>query len=120
MLLFERGYHRHHDLHKARALGTLRPKAPFAPQDTRADGVLRRIVRGLDAFNTHKGPQGVVDFEDLPVDAFRLGHTTGLPRFEPARPLAPERSHQDPELGVWQGAIADAMPRMAHLPGLLP
>ena len=28
MLLFERGYHRHHDLHKARALGTLRPKAP--------------------------------------------------------------------------------------------
>ncbi len=66
MLLFERGYHRHHDLHKARALGTLRPKAPFAPQDTRADGVLRRIVRGLDAFHTHKGPQGVVDFEDKP------------------------------------------------------
>ncbi len=43
MLLFERGYHRHHDLHKARALGTLRPKAPSLNLSLRHE-VARLIV----------------------------------------------------------------------------
>ena len=104
MLLLERGHHRHHGLDKPGPLGTLRAKAAFAPQDTRADGALRRIVRRLDAFHAHKGPQGVVDFEHLPTDAFRLGHATGLARFEPPRDLAPHRPHRDPELRV--GAVS--------------
>src|SRR5262249_14986681 len=92
----------------------------LAPQDTRADGALGRIVRGLDAFHTYKGPQGVVDLEHLPTDAFCLGHATGLARFEPPCDRTPDRTHRDPELGVRATAIADAMPRMKHLPGLLP
>src|SRR5881296_3343853 len=120
MLLFKRGHHRHHGLDKARPLGTLRAKAAFAPQDTWADGALCRIVRGLDAFHPHKGPQGVIDLEHLPTDTFRLGHTTGLAHLEPSRDRAPDRPHRDPELGVRALAIADTMPRMKHLPGLLP
>ncbi len=80
MLLLERGHDRHHSLDKARPLGTLRAKAAFAPQDTRANSALRRIVRGLHAFNPHEGPQGVVDLEHFPTDPFRLGHPTGLAR----------------------------------------
>src|SRR5206468_10160343 len=120
MLLLERGHYRPHRFDKTRPLGTLCAKAAFAPQDPRADSALRRIVRGLDAFHAHKGPQGVVGFEHLPTDAFRLGHTTGLARFEPPCDRAPDGTHRDPELGVREMALADPMPRMKHLPGLLP
>ncbi len=54
MLLLERGHHRHHRLDKARPLGTLRPKAAFAPQDTRANSTFRRIVGGLHALTRTK------------------------------------------------------------------
>ena len=64
--------------------------------------------------------RAVIDLEHFPTDAFCLGHATGLARFEPPRDRAPDRTHRDPELGVCEAAIADAMPRMKHLPGLLP
>src|SRR5262245_27062346 len=119
MLLLEGGHDRHHGLHKSRPLSTLCAKAAFAPQDTRANGALRRIVRGLDACNPHARPQGVVDFEDFATAPFRLGHPTGWAGFEPPCDRAPERPHRDSELGVRQSASADAMPCMEHLPGLL-
>src|SRR5262245_57950505 len=118
MLLLERGHHRHHRLDKPRALGTLRAKAAFAPQDTWTDGALGHIVSRLDAFHTHKGPQGIIDLEYFPTDTFRLGHTTGLPRLEQPRHVAPQRAHQAPELRVCQRAIADLMPPVEHLAGL--
>src|SRR5207244_11687833 len=85
-----------------------------------AVGALFLIVSGLYAFNPHKGTQSVIDLEHLPTDTFRLGHTTGLAHLEPSRDRAPDRPHRDPELGVRALAIADTIPRMKHLPGLLP
>jgi len=70
MRLFACGDHRHHGLDKARPLGTLRAKAALAPQNTRADSALCRIVRGLDAFYPHQGPPGVIDLEHLRASAF--------------------------------------------------
>src|SRR5262245_31610362 len=120
MLLLERGHHCHHRFDKPRPLGTLCAQAAFAPQHTRTDGPLGRIVGRFYTFHAHKGPQSVVDFEPLPTDAFRLGDATGLARFEPPRDCAPDRPQRAPELGVRRTAIADAMPRMKPLPGLLP
>src|SRR4029077_6581199 len=120
MLLLERGHHGHHGLDKPRPLRTLRAKTAFAPQDTRTDGALRRIVGWLDAFHAHKSPQGLIDLEHFPTDAFRLCHATRLARLEQPRYMAPKRAHQDPKLCVGQRAVADLMPPVEHLPGLLP
>src|SRR5437763_14128282 len=118
MLLLERGHHGHHSLDKPRPLGTLRAKTAFAPQDTWTDSALRRIVGRLDAFHTHKGPQGLIDLQHFPTDAFRLCHATGLASLEQPSHVAPQRAHQGPELRVGQYAVADLVPPVEPLAGL--
>src|SRR4030095_12379389 len=118
MLLLERSHHSHHGLDKPCPLGTLGPKAAFAPQDARTDRPLGGIVGRLDTFHPYKGPQGLMDLEHFPTDAFCLRHATGLACLEQARYVPPQRTHQDPELRVCQRALAALMPPVEHLAGL--
>jgi hypothetical protein len=118
MLLCERGPHRPQGLNKSGPRCPGRATAACAPQDTRADGALRRLVRGRDAFNAPKGPPRVLDLAHLPTDACRRGNAPGLTRVAPPRDRTPERTHGAPDLGVRAPAIADAMPRMQPLPSL--
>src|SRR5262249_36964949 len=57
----------------------------FSPGDQSSELKARFLVNGshfgpvvgwFDTFHAHKGPQGVVNFEDFATDACRLGHPT--------------------------------------------
>jgi hypothetical protein len=56
MLLLERGRHGHHGLDTSGPLSTLRAKAALAPQDTRADGTLSRILHTLGSSTSVAAP----------------------------------------------------------------
>src|SRR5919197_6725064 len=118
VLLFERGYYRHHRFHKPGALGALGPKAPLAPEDPWPNGPLGGVVRGLHPLVTHKRPQGLPSLENLPTDPFRLWDATGLPLFEQPLHLAPDRPHIAGKARVGQRAVADTMPPVKHLASL--
>jgi hypothetical protein len=120
MLLLERCHDRHHHRDKLGSLCTLGPETAFTPQDTWADRPLGGIIGWLDAFHAYKGPQRVVQLPYFPAHACGLRHPAGLARLQQPGDFPPPRTHHDPELGGREGPIADAMPRMKHLMGLLP
>ena len=95
MLLLERCHDRHHGFDKPGPVGTLGPKAAFAPQDT------RRIARSAALFvgstpstrtNVHKASYSLSTSRQTPSV---LAHATRLAGLEQARDVAPNRAHRD-------------------------
>src|SRR5688572_21890241 len=115
VLLLQRRYYRHHAFDKARARFALGTETTLAPLHTRTDRALSRIVRGLDAFNLHEGPQGFATLEKLAAGPLGLGDPTLATRFQETLHLAAKRRHVGAKRRTLQGAISHPMPPRKHL-----
>src|SRR6266571_8094124 len=93
-------------------------KTSFAPPHPRPNRTLSGIVRRVHPCKMHECPQGLTQLEDFPAHAFGLRHPTRAPGFQQPLDLPSHRAHVAPEARPAEGAIADAMPPVKHLPRL--
>src|SRR5450759_4493387 len=81
------------------------------PDHTATQSAFGRIIGWFNAFPIHKGPQRLLDLENIMAGGARLNMIEACADLQQADKFEPDRLHRGLEIGPGECSVADQMPQ---------